>query len=294
MDGKIAYIYYLYDPDDFETGYVGKTEQPKKRYCAHMEIGNLKANTPKNTWIKHLLNNNKKPLMVILETSNSENWPEAERWWIAHMRSLSYRLKNSDDGGMGGENRIIGDETRRKLSEFHTGKAWNKGREFSKEWRENLSAGQRRRHDNLEKLGIKISFTEEQRTKIARGQAAISDDTVREIRDVLKNTLLDGKSIGRIFGLSGGTIQRVSSGTHYWWVKNFDGSDYIPPTVRRKYIPTNGSLNRQQVLEIRQAHKNGLVYGDIGKLAKRLDTTVGVITGIIHRKTYKWVDDEEN
>ena len=236
MDEKIAYIYYLYDPDSFEIGYVGKTENPKKRYRAHMEIGNLSGNTPKNNWIRKLMGDRKTPQMTILETVLIEQWQDAERWWIAHLRALGYKLKNSDDGGMGGENRIISDETRRKLSEFHTGKAWNKGRNFSEEWRKNLAVAHVAFHEERRRMGIEIRFTDEQREKIARGCAILSESIVREIRDLAGNTNLKQVSIGKMFGVRQTTVSGIFLGKNYWWVKNLDGTDYIPSPKKKSAL----------------------------------------------------------
>lgn len=83
-----TFIYALCDPDTNEPMYVGQTNKPRLRLYQHVSdtlLKNLTA-TPKQKWIRRLLDQDKRPVMVILEMfpypCETEDVNKSERHWI--------------------------------------------------------------------------------------------------------------------------------------------------------------------------------------------------------------------
>lgn len=136
---KYTYIYGLTDPTTGEVRYVGKADNPGRRYQKHIGALGMSEDNHKARWVKKLLSQGKSPGLVILEKVPHEQWVEAERRWIAHYRAEGARLTNSTDGGEGVDGyrhppevrqrlsevmrgRPVSEETRAKLSLVHTGR----------------------------------------------------------------------------------------------------------------------------------------------------------------------------
>jgi group I intron endonuclease len=127
----IIYIYTLKHPITNEVRYVGKTNNPTRRYYDHLY---RKVKTYKGNWVRSVLNEGLKPLFEVIEECNETNWEERERYWITQFDNLT----NSTSGGE--KTQIINDETRKRLSELNTGKNNpNYGKKASKETRLKLS-----------------------------------------------------------------------------------------------------------------------------------------------------------
>lgn len=154
-----TFIYALCEPDTGEVRYVGKADNPKKRYAAHL---NEKNKAPKGIWISELKSRNVFPrLEVLLDVSRTE-W----EFWEKEMISLFVgQLFNRTIGGNGlqnpssatrfkigaaHKNKIVSEETRAKqrdkklgvqLSEAHKRNigASGKGRKTSAETKKKLS-----------------------------------------------------------------------------------------------------------------------------------------------------------
>lgn len=95
-------IYALVCPLSRRVRYVGKANNPEARYNGHLSERNLRKNTAKNRWLKSLLSQDLKPILVILQVVDQEDWANAERAWIAFFRMSGCRLTNVSDGGEGG------------------------------------------------------------------------------------------------------------------------------------------------------------------------------------------------
>lgn len=116
------YIYGLLDPDSLELRYIGKTKYPKKRMQQHCYPTQLKTKTHRNSWIKSLLRQNKKPGFIILEAC-VRDVDEAEIEWIANARKDGARLVNGTNGGDGNKGGYSpSPETKEKLRLSHLGK----------------------------------------------------------------------------------------------------------------------------------------------------------------------------
>jgi hypothetical protein len=77
-------IYCLKDPNTLEIRYIGKTIQElKKRLSGHLMNSKHKQNTSHTScWIKNLLNDNKIPIIELIENVDDSIWIEREQYWI--------------------------------------------------------------------------------------------------------------------------------------------------------------------------------------------------------------------
>lgn len=130
-------IYTLSDPDTLQIRYVGKTKNSlTKRYNQHLYTKQSKAKVTK--WIKKLKNNNKKPIIELLDRCSFLDWVNVERYWINQIKVWGFDLLNITEGG------DIGCEGYK-----HTQEAINRikllnSRPKSEEWIENIRKGQRK------------------------------------------------------------------------------------------------------------------------------------------------------
>ncbi len=132
-------IYALKDPSNGEVRYVGKTNDLRVRINQHLQD---RSQSHKSRWLRPL---SEPPSVEVLEILDADaNWPERERYWIAHYRSLGARLTNLTDGGEGWKKADgHSEETKAKLRELALARGAKppsqKGRKASAETREKLS-----------------------------------------------------------------------------------------------------------------------------------------------------------
>jgi hypothetical protein len=94
-----TFIYTLCDPDTMEVRYVGKSNNPQKRFYDH--IAGVNKISHKSSWIKSLLKENKKPILNIVDEVPIENWQMYEISWINKYKKDGCRLTNHSNGGNG-------------------------------------------------------------------------------------------------------------------------------------------------------------------------------------------------
>lgn len=148
-------IYGLVDPRTDELRYIGLSTTGWERIRHHLVAARSeRANSYSHqwrlyNWLRSIAKDELEPVVRILERSVSdEELSDAEILWIAHYRSLGYRLFNRHLGGFAGR---ASDETRKLISEAvkralqrpdvrarHA--AVNVGRKFTDEHRANLAA----------------------------------------------------------------------------------------------------------------------------------------------------------
>lgn len=113
----MIYIYTLKDPLSNEVRYIGKTINLKERYKNHIKI---KSNDYKSNWIKSLKIKGLKPIIEILDSTESDDWEWLEQYWISQFKSWGFRLTNMTSGG--DSNYTFTDDIKRKMSIQRTGK----------------------------------------------------------------------------------------------------------------------------------------------------------------------------
>lgn len=100
----IVKIYCLKDPDTNEIRYIGKTIQNINcRLATHCcRNRNYKQKNQYNhteAWVRSLINNNKKPIIEIIEEVDFIGWEEKEIYYIKHFKELGCNLTNHSVGG---------------------------------------------------------------------------------------------------------------------------------------------------------------------------------------------------
>lgn len=126
-----TFIYVLNDPRTNQVRYVGKANDPLKRWKCH--ISRAKKNDRKNhttSWMRFLLNLGLTPELEILEEIPMDGWQEIEKEYIRVFRMIGIRLTNAAEGGEGS---AMSQDTKAKLSVANT------GQKRSVEARENMS-----------------------------------------------------------------------------------------------------------------------------------------------------------
>lgn len=109
-------IYALIDPESKFCRYVGKTKcSLRSRLGKHIYGATRQKKAPKYEWIRKLSENGKIPEIIELE-SVSNDWQEAEMFWIAYLRSLGADLLNMSDGGEGPNGYQHTEEAKSKIS----------------------------------------------------------------------------------------------------------------------------------------------------------------------------------
>jgi len=113
-----TFIYILIDPDTNLVRYVGKSNKPKRRYYKHCSRSDKK--THKVNWINKLLNENKKPILEVIDEVPIEEWVFWESYWVSQFKTWGFNLTNNTNGGNGC--------TFANKTSFKKGsKPWNKG-----------------------------------------------------------------------------------------------------------------------------------------------------------------------
>lgn len=113
-----TYIYALRYPTSGDIRYVGKANNPKKRFREHLRTDRT-ASSHKKNWILYLLRKGLIPKLEILEEVPMEDWKERERYYIIKCRK-KYKLTNCANGGEG--------SFRGNQASFKKGVTpWNKG-----------------------------------------------------------------------------------------------------------------------------------------------------------------------
>ena len=131
VDIRPVKIYVLKHPDTLEVRYVGKTVRSLSRRLGN-HIANAKGNKHNkhlSNWIINILNNNKKPIIELLEECDYSVWQEREQYWISQFPNL-INLTKGGDGCLG----FIQDKsTKEKLRIAMT------GRKHTEEFKQNMS-----------------------------------------------------------------------------------------------------------------------------------------------------------
>lgn len=100
---KKIWIYGLKCPIAGVIRYVGKSENPHKRFIKHIAAANRnEADHHTSRWLRKLIAQGLRPELVILrEVGEKERWQDVEREFIAMAEMQGWRLTNSTAGGEG-------------------------------------------------------------------------------------------------------------------------------------------------------------------------------------------------
>lgn len=118
---KKTYIYILRCPETGNVRYVGKSNNPKKRYHEHLRYEDRTASTHKKNWIKKLLDSGLAPKLEIIDKVDNNEWKFWEKYYIKYYKNKGCNLVNCTEGGDG----MCG---RGNVTSFKKGNVpWNKG-----------------------------------------------------------------------------------------------------------------------------------------------------------------------
>lgn len=112
---RVVYIYTLVDPITHEVRYVGKTVNLSKRMYQHTY---LKCATHTSKWIKSL---SEFPQVVIVDEVTND-WEEAEKFWISYFKFMGANLTNLKSGGDSPHGWKHSEETKAKIKASNVGK----------------------------------------------------------------------------------------------------------------------------------------------------------------------------
>lgn len=93
----MTYIYALVDPRTSEIRYIGKTVNLRGRFALHKH---QRANNHKCNWFQSVVRSGFMPELVVLE--ETDEWREAESFFIQYFKGMGARLTNSSKGGESG------------------------------------------------------------------------------------------------------------------------------------------------------------------------------------------------
>lgn len=119
-------FYFLHDPNDENTGYVGMTtETIQKRMARHISEAVDRKHSPnsnKNVWIRELLDRGLRPYGKVLEVSGFVDGVQAgarESYWIKKMQEEGKVLVNMTEGSPGSPGLSLShsEETRQLIGE---------------------------------------------------------------------------------------------------------------------------------------------------------------------------------
>lgn len=101
MTGKTTFIYALCDPKSHIIRYIGKSNDPEKRFKKHL-TASIKAKTHLGNWLQLLNSIGLRPTLEILDEVVYSQWEFWEREYIRVFRAIGMDLVNTTDGGDGG------------------------------------------------------------------------------------------------------------------------------------------------------------------------------------------------
>ena len=97
---QITNIYTLTDPVTGEIRYVGKANNIRQRYKAHLNKAR-KHQIHKKNWIELLKRKGLKPIIDVIDIVPINEWIFWETYWISQIRAWGFKLINYTNGGDG-------------------------------------------------------------------------------------------------------------------------------------------------------------------------------------------------
>ena len=123
---KTTNIYVILDPNREFHGYIGKADEPERRFKSHLSKTRNGSKYYVHRWIRKIWKTGKQPTMIIQHWDvKMESWEKLEKQTIKLYKVLGWNLKNISGGGQGSTG-MLGrkhtKETKIKISESHKGK----------------------------------------------------------------------------------------------------------------------------------------------------------------------------
>jgi predicted GIY-YIG superfamily endonuclease len=293
MDGYHAYG--LVDPRNNDLKYIGETYDIKRRLSAHLYS---KSNKDKVNWIKELKDLGLQPVIIILETYDTEDEAlKAEVELIAYYRYIGCDLTNQKKGGYGG----------------------GTGSKHSQDAKDKMSAT-RMGHDvsieTREKLRIASTgriFPKTARDNMSKAQRLLDDDTVSKVCvEYISGSTM--KKLGDKYGCSWGAIRNylirnnieIRKRGSWWKTKDKKDIEYllekrrinnegkVPHWSGRTHTEASKSIMRKKAkrkLSMNDAADIRIIYAKGELSAYQIGDIYGVahstILRIVNNKTYK-------
>jgi hypothetical protein len=210
-------IYGLLEPSTREIRYIGKSVNLDTRVRKHLQPSKLKENTHKNNWLKKLLINDEKPLVVILkECINEEELNNSEIELIKEYKTIGCRLTNSTNGGDGGK---ISDESLQKMKltkALNPQESYWLNKKFTEEHSKNISNA-KKGYKASEKTKKKLSESLKGKNTWSKGKKLTSET----INKMIEARLGKPKNNKEVYQLSlDGEIIRL-------WVNPYEAEHYF-------------------------------------------------------------------
>lgn len=163
---ETTFIYALCEPGTRTVRYIGKSDDPKRRFRAHLRQS-IMAKTHLGNWLRLLAESGTKPDMVVLREVLDDQWEVAEERYIRIALGCGMKLVNGTAGGDGIHN--PGPETRAKLAANNVARVWSEEtrKKLSRAKTESPSA--RAHMDRLHAARIGTHNSAEHNANIGRG-----------------------------------------------------------------------------------------------------------------------------
>ena len=130
----VTSIYGLIDPRTKQIRYIGKANDPAKRYYDHIKQAKDGYKSYKCNWIRNLFKAGRKPVLIILQRYIPlKLWRDAERFWVQYCKDKGYKVTNLYPAGIGAD---VSEESKKKMSESQKQK-WEDF-EYKKKHREGM------------------------------------------------------------------------------------------------------------------------------------------------------------
>lgn len=158
---KTTNIYVLLDPDRKCHGYIGKADDPEKRFKSHSSSARNDSRYYVHRWIRKIWKNGKELLMAVQHRDvKIQDWQKLERQTIKLYSVLGWKLKNTATGGQGAmTGRKHTEETKRKIGLASKGNKYGLGHKHSKSFCIQVSKrfkGKQKSGEHKRKIGLVI------------------------------------------------------------------------------------------------------------------------------------------
>lgn len=208
-------IYCLIDPLTNDVKYVGKTEKSLE-FRLHQHLIK-KDNTHVRCWIKSLKKKFEVPIIELIEEVCENDWVFWEKFWICQFKCWGFKLTNLTLGGDGCNIRHHTEETKRKLSEIRKrqGAPWMKNRVVTEETKKKLSLFNTGRKISEDK---KINFGKHNNIKVK--QYNLDGDYIKTFASIADAGRFINRHPNNVQMCASGKCR--SSGGYIWRYENDD------------------------------------------------------------------------